>query len=308
MNASPIPLLVTGGHRTGTTWVGKMLAAGGEAAYISEPLNIWHRPGVLRVPTRHWYTYICAENEDRYLPALKEMLAFRYHLWDEIRALRSVKDFLRMGRDFSIFWGGRLFGKRPLIKDPFAVFSIPWFIQRLGCQVVVTLRHPAAFVSSLKRLSWPFAFADLLNQPLLMRDRLSAYRREMESVPPNNIIAQGSLLWKMIYRCVADDRQRWPQIILVRHEDLSLEPLGGFQALYQSLGLQFNRRARRAILASSDAANPAEISRRSAHSVRVNSRANLDHWKRRLSPDEIEQVRRITSDVAAEFYPPQSWD
>ena len=57
------PILVTGGHRTGTTWVGKMLAASGEAAYISEPLNVLHRPGVMSTPVRHWYTYICPENE-----------------------------------------------------------------------------------------------------------------------------------------------------------------------------------------------------------------------------------------------------
>jgi hypothetical protein len=44
------PILVTGAHRTGTTWVGKMLAASPQVAYISEPLNVWHRPGVLRAP------------------------------------------------------------------------------------------------------------------------------------------------------------------------------------------------------------------------------------------------------------------
>jgi LPS sulfotransferase NodH len=42
------PILVTGAHRSGTTWVGKILCASGEAAYISEPLNLWHRPGVMR--------------------------------------------------------------------------------------------------------------------------------------------------------------------------------------------------------------------------------------------------------------------
>ena len=190
------PILVTGAHRTGTTWVGKMLAAGGGAAYISEPLNIWHRPGVLRVPTRHWYTYLCPDNEAAYLPALRDMLDLRYHAGDEIRSLRSLKDFLRMGRDWSTFSVGKLRGKRPLLKDPFAVFSAPWFASRLNCQVVITVRHPAAFASSLKRLDWPFQFADLLEQPLLMRDHLEAFRDEIQAAPPDDVIAQGSLLWK----------------------------------------------------------------------------------------------------------------
>ena len=39
------PILVTGAHRSGTTWVGKMLAADADTGYISEPLNVLHRPG-----------------------------------------------------------------------------------------------------------------------------------------------------------------------------------------------------------------------------------------------------------------------
>ena len=59
-------ILVTGAHRTGTTWVGQMLAAGG-LAYVSEPLNVLHRHGVMSAPVKHWYTYITSENEADYL-------------------------------------------------------------------------------------------------------------------------------------------------------------------------------------------------------------------------------------------------
>ena len=285
-----------------------MLAAGGEAAYISEPLNILHRPGVMRTPTPYWYTYICLENEREYLPALRETLAFNYHILAELRSLRSRKDFLRMGRDSKTFLQGKLFARRPLLKDPFAIFSIGWFARRLKCQVVITVRHPAAFVSSLKRLNWSFDFKDLLCQPLLMRDRLEAYRSEMESIPADDLISQGSQLWKLIYQSVAEDRRNGLKLRLVRHEDLSLEPLDRFQHLYQSLGLSFNHQAEKAILESSAADNPNEVSSRTAHSTRVNSRANIDHWKRRMQPDEIERVRRITAEIADQYYSPESWD
>jgi len=302
------PILVTGAHRTGTTWVGKMLAAGGEAAYISEPLNIWHRPGVLRVPTQHWYTYLCPENEAAYLPALREMLDLHYHTGAEIRSLRALKDFLRMGRDWSTFSVGRLRGKRPLLKDPFAVFSAPWFASRLNCQVVITVRHPAAFASSLKRLGWPFKFADLLNQPLLMHDRLDAFRDEMEAVPPDDVIAQGSLLWKIIYLTVAEEHKAHPEFLVVQHEDLSLAPLEGYRRLYSQLGLSFNHKAEKAILSSSSAANPGEIPSQSAHSIKVNSQANIAQWKQRLTPQEIERVRSITAEVAVAYYPEEAWE
>jgi hypothetical protein len=304
------PILVTGAHRTGTTWVGKMLAASGEAAYISEPLNIWHRPGVLISPTRYWYTYLCTENEDEYLSGLLQTLHFRYHTFAELRSLRFFKDIGRMGRDWSIFQSGRLFHKRPLLKDPFAIFSAPWFSERLGCQVVITVRHPGAFASSLKRLDWPFDLHDLLSQPWLMRDWLEPFRSEMEAMAknPDDIIGQSCLLWRMVYQVVERFKKEYPQFQIVRHEDLSLDPVGGYRVLYASLGLSFTPQAEAAILSSSSSENPVELSKRAVHSVRLDSQANLHNWKRRLSPSEITRVRELTEEVAARYYPDLDWD
>jgi len=304
------PILVTGAHRTGTTWIGKMLAAGGEAAYISEPLNVLHRPGVMRAPTRRWYTYICPENEGKYLPALRETLSLRYHPLAELGALRSRKDLLRMGRDWGEFLGGRLFGRRPLLKDPFAVFSAAWFAERLGCRVVFTLRHPAAFASSLKRLDWPFQFSDLLEQELLMRDWLEPFRGELEraAAEPGDVVAGAALLWKVVYTVVSRLQELHPHFLAVRHEDLSLDPEGGYRELYAALGLTFNERAREKILNSSSADNPKELSKKAVHSVRLDSRTNLHNWKRRLTPEEIRLVRDIAGEAAARYYAPSDWE
>ena len=307
-SSSP-PILVTGAHRSGTTWVGKMLTASGEAAYISEPLNVWHRPGVLRVPVRHWYTYICKENDADVLPALRETLQFRYHFWTEVKSLRSLKDFLRMGRDCGRFTLGRLRRARPLLKDPFAVFSALWFARSLGCQVVITVRHPAAFASSLKRLGWTFDFDNLLQQPLLMRDWLEPFRLEMEAVrrKRHDVIGQSALLWRMIYYVVAQLRNSSSRFYILRHEDLSLDPVGGFRALYASLGLTFSERALRVVRRYSASSNPQEVSVKAKYAVRLNSRANLRNWKRRLNRDEVARIRRLTEDVAAHFYSDKDW-
>ena len=118
------PILVTGAHRSGTTWVGKMLSASGEAAYISEPLNILHRPGVMQAPTQYWYTYICGDNESEFLPGLSDTVHFRYHLKAELASLRSGKDALRMLRDSGTFFAGYVARKRPLLKRSFCgIFS-----------------------------------------------------------------------------------------------------------------------------------------------------------------------------------------
>ena len=304
------PILVTGAHRSGTTWVGKMLSTSDQVAYISEPLNVYHRPGIFRAPVTHWYTYICERNEEQYLPALGETTRFKYHTWREIKSLRSAKDVARMGRDWSSFALARLRHQRPLLKDPFAVFSIPWFSQRLGCQVIVLVRHPAAFASSLIRLDWSFDFQDLLAQRLLMRDWLEPFRGEMEAIlkTPDDVIDQSNLLWRMIYHVVAAYREMDPDLQWVRHEDLSRDPLGGYGCIYTNLGLEFTPQAQQVVLESSSAANPGELPIQTVHATRVDSRANIDNWRHRLSAGEIDRIRQQTSDVAALYYSEGDWE
>jgi hypothetical protein len=301
------PILVTGAHRSGTTWAGRMLAADSQTAYISEPLNVLHRPGVYRAKVKHWYQYICGENEGEYLPAFHQLLDFDYHLLDEIRSIRSPKDLLRMGRDFAIFYRGLMQGQRVLIKDPFAVFSASWFAKKLDCKVVVTVRHPAAFASSLQRLNWHFDFNDLLDQPLLLRDHLEKYREEMSSIDADDIIGQASLLWKMIYASVHASRELAPGLIVVRHEDLSRDPVSGYRDLYSKLDLDFTSRVQKFIENSSSSENPAELSRRKTHSVKLDSLANIKNWKKRLSEEDVARIRRMTEETSHLYYSNEEW-
>lgn len=301
------PILVTGAHRSGTTWIGKMLAADPSTAYISEPLNVWHRPGVFRAPVKHWYQYICDENESEYLPAFNELLEFEYHLWKEIRSIRSLKDFLRMGRDFRTFYYGLEEGRRVLVKDPFAVFSAAWFARKLNFKVVISVRHPLGFASSLKRLNWSFDFKDLLDQPLLMRDHLEPYRSQMESVKSDDVIGQSALLWRMIYNTLHSTLSLNPDFIIVRYEDLSRGPVNGFRNLYASLGLDYTHHVEKTILDSSSSENPMELSPKKVHDIKLDSRASIENWKKRLTGDEIKRVREMTGEVSQLFYTDSEW-
>jgi hypothetical protein len=303
------PILVTGAHRSGTTWVGKILAESPRVAYISEPLNAWHRPGVLRVPTERWYTYICEDNQAEYLVPLHEMLAFEYHTEMEVRSIKSGKDLLRMGRDWWTFWKGRRNLRLPLIKDPFAVFSSEWFKSCLDCRVVVVVRHPAAVATSLLKLGWSFDFQDLLDQPLLMRDWLEPFRDEMEQLiaTSNNLISQSCLLWRMVYQSVDQMRRKIPELIVIRHEDFSLNPPGRFEQLYRELNLEYTAEIQGAITAASSSNNPKETSKGSVHSVRIDSQAIVKSWQQHLSSEQIEKVRQLTADVASLYYSPEDW-
>ena len=290
------PILVTGMHRSGTTWVGRMLAASRESVYFHEPLNPSCAPTLLHLPVERQYLYVTEENEEGYLSAFQRLLGFPL----DSRALERepTKRLRRLAR----LAQARLTGARALLKDPFALFSIPWFARRLGADVVVVVRRPVANVGSTKRLGWGFDTGSLLAQPLLLRDRLEPHRAELEA-PPAEIVGQATLLWRLLHEAVRDYARDLPEVRVVRHEDLSRDPPGEFRRVYESLGLTFGARVEQALARTTSARNPAETDPRRPDSIELDSHANLDAWTGRLTTDEIERVRRETDELARAFYP-----
>jgi hypothetical protein len=283
-----------------------MMCAGGDFIYVPEPLSILNRQTILKSRVSHWFTYITEQNESSYLTYYQDAVSFKTHpIYDVRRArLGSPRDPIRLPKRWASFLLGRAQRRRLLLRDPFAVFSIDWFAHRLGCQILVIVRHPLAVVSSLKRLGFTFDFRNLLDQPALMTERLEQVRPEMEElVGSSDVVAQGSLLWRIIYGSVASDRERDPSVRVVRHEDLSLRPIDEYARLYRAFGLSFEERARRAIETHASGRNPREVSTADPFKVRLDSRQNLGNWRRRLTESEIEQILTGTRSVAERFYP-----
>jgi hypothetical protein len=292
--------------RSGTTWIGKMLSAGGRVTYLTEPLNVL-RPGIFRLPVRDEYTYVHSGNEADFLPIFQEAARLRPHMLGELLAVRAPTDVGRVGVRVVQFLRGRIGGRRVLFKDPYAVFSADWFADRLGCQVVVVVRHPAAVVSSLRRLGWRAPLASLSAQPALVRDRLEPFRDDLAAAQENaslrrDLIWSNAVLWRMIYSAVATYAEQRPDFLIVRHEDLSRDPENAYRRVYEALEMQYDRRAAAAVKATTDGTNPAELPKNDPHSVRLDSRANLDNWRRRLSSLEIGRIRALTEPVVSRWY------
>jgi Sulfotransferase family len=325
------PLLVTGMPRTATSWVGKMLEASGRLVYVNEPLNPLHppgrSPGVLRAEVSHAFQYISEENERVWLPAFRDTVRLRFHPLAELRRNHRPYDLARTVKYAAGFGLGRLRGRRALLDDPYAVFAAPWLHRRVGCRVVVTVRDPVATVSSWRRLGWTPRLSELLAQPALVRDRLERFVPELEAARAGDGdgIGPASLLWRVIYATVAAYRQEIGGLEVVRHEDLSADPGPAFASLYDRLGLPFGPDAERTILAATTSGSGwprASTSPRKASvgaamrwslsgggvsktaARRLDSRANLQVWRERLTPEEVARIRELTADVAAGFgYP-----
>jgi hypothetical protein len=174
-------------------------------------------------------------------------------------------------------------------------------------------------VSSWWRLGWRPRLEELLAQPALLRDRLAGFREELEAAaadPRADGVDQASLLWRVIYATVAAYRREILGLEVVRHEDLSVDPVPEFAALYDRLGLPVGPAAERTILrATSGGADQGlmrwslagGVSRTAAR--RLDSRANLQVWRERLTPEQVARVRELTADVAAGYgyVPPENF-
>ena len=293
-----------------------MLEASGEAVYVNEPLNPEHppgrSPGVLNAQVSHRYEYICADNDERWVRAFNDTLRLRYHVIAELRRNHAPYDLARMAKYATGFTVGRLRRRRGLIDDPNAVMSAAWFAQRLGCHVVISVRHPVSFVGSWRRLGWKAHLHDLLRQPLLLRDLLGPYEEELRATADSpDPIAKAAVLWRVTYAALGDlDARHAGLIHMRRYEDLARNPEDGFRELYATCGLTWNERARRRIAWATTDHGKAEAQRswtlsgglsRTAFRP-MNSRSALGTFRDRLSEQEIDQVLETTASVATRYY------
>ncbi|MFQ5508523.1 MAG: sulfotransferase [Leptospirillia bacterium] len=302
------PILVTGSHRSGTTWVGRMLCLSDRLSYIHEPFNLDHHHGTCAAPVRYWFTYVNRDNEAAFAPALARTLGFHYDIWGHLKKTRTLHDIGRLRSHLRSFRQARERAARPVMKDPLALFSSEWLAQRFGMDVIVIIRHPAAFVSSVVKIGWGHDFNHFLAQPALMREYLAPYADTVRDYAARErpLIDQVILLWNLIHHTISILQERHPEWAFVRHEDLSRDPESGFKDLFDHIGEEMTEDVRQGILAHTGGGNPADPA--GIHDVRRDSLKNLYNWKRRLSADEIEKIRERTAEVAARFYTDKDWE
>jgi hypothetical protein len=299
------PIVVTGTHRSGSTWVGKMIASHPKVKYYSEPFNPEQAGG----PARGYFHYVTDAEDHEYRDYLRPFLRLHAPLSEAeqrvnqisrtwIRAFRSVKSC-----------AGRWLGARPLLKDPMALLSAEWLARTYAPDMIVLIRHPAAFASSLKRLGWFFPFQDLLKQTELMQDYLEPFRSDIEQIlsRPPDILAQSILLWRMLHHVILRYRLKHPDWIFIRHEDLSADPVSSFERLFQRIGLAFTSRVRQTIQDYSRPENPCEATAGVVHQLHRDSAGSRWNWLRRLTGEEIRRIRRGTEEIARHFYTDADW-
>jgi hypothetical protein len=294
-------ILVTGSHRSGSTWTGNVIAKAQKVRYIHEPFNIGKNRKDYKTPFTYWFEFLIdgptkhQRESKAYIQSFYEV--FHINNLKRFSKVRSVKGLYKYLADLK----GRI-TDRTIIKDPIAIMSTEWIYMNYNIDVVVLIRHPAAFVASLKVKDWQYDFNNYLSQPNLMNTYLKDYQETIDDFSKNkkDIIDQGILLWNTIHETIAYYQKKYKnEWYFVKHEDLSIDPISEFNKMFSKLNLILDSKVENYINETTNGSEQSDFKR--------NSAKNIKTWKNRLSDDEIERIKIGTGNVWNKFYTDNDW-
>lgn len=285
------PVFVVGNGRSGTSWLGETLGQAQGVLYYREPCHP-HRNGINGASADAiWCRHVPMGGRDGFFEYTLDA-AFRGHFW------RGAGHGLGAYRH-------RL-GQKPriVVKDVASFLSLEWVAARWQPDVVVILRHPGAYAASVLNLRQDpqeVARLRILCATDSLRDLLGARLEPLARIsdPAEAAVAA----WAIRTAAFAEAAARHPEWQVVFYEDLAQEPLAGFRALYDRLGLPWSDAIAARIRAKTSAeAEGAFTTARVSHS-------RIHAWRDQLSPDQARRIRQIIAPFGLPYYSASSdWD
>lgn len=298
--------MVTGTQRAGTTWVGSILSAGRASGYIHEPFNTTN-VNIHNSPIKLPYQYI-DESLDRdsdnifsnYLDYfVNPSFKFFCNSFSPIRNIDSR--YILPGRQVLLSGIGK---KVKILKDPFALLSSEWLHKVLGWDIVIVVRHPAAFALSMVQKNWSVAPTVFREQSKALKHIYGSHKDLVEeyiNFPNKKADLLGCAIygWRLLHIAIAFYKRNYPQWTIVRHEDLSLRPDEGFEDLCEDLDLKYSKGMAAALKASVSGYTGSGKSR--------DAKLNMHKWKTALSPLEIDRIKTEAKAEWRIFYEEADW-
>lgn len=300
-----VPLIITGLHRSGTTWLGKIIEVTGQVPVLHEPLNIQH--GISGVPC--WYPYHPGGHPEQgnapHAETVERLFAdFFAGRTSYVREHPNGPLFRKVARRvmgsrterhyFATFRGAQ--GPQVCLKDPFCLFSIPHLIERYNARVVVTIRHPAALLVSMRRMKWQPHIRSLQDQPGLLKRFGEGIPSEMLAQEDDDI-RLNAYFWLVARRFTAHLLETWPSnVLLVRHEDMSLGQPETVERMISHFGLNEGLDAAMAYVSKTTRGETVSPGQSVLHDFSRDGAALVHYWKARLSSEEKSTLRDVVGD------------
>lgn len=295
-------ILVTGTHRSGTTWVGRTLSQTKNVELVYEPFNLETTRYNFDYKFDQWFEHVPTSPKcnvikkefDQYIPNS----VFQY----PAKICRETGYSLKTPLIYLKYL--MLSGDRPryLLKDPIALLSAGWLYERYDLKVVCMIRNPLAFAGSLKKQGWDFNFKNFLDQKELMNTWLKPFKEQMEKTDrKSDFIDRVSLLWNVLNFVILEYKEKYPEWFFIKHGQLARNPVEKYRKMFEYLNLEFNEETEKYIREYTSKKNPMEATS-NAYQPR-DAKKTIEAWRERLTDEEIERVREATSEMYKKLYP-----
>ena len=206
---------------------------------------------------------------------------------------RKQRRALRLAYTGTSPWGYSRYGRRqwlaPLpivrcvVKDPFAMLSIPAIRRTTGACAVLVYRHPGAALASYRRVGWTPDTDELV--PIV--EQFLAERGPTAGVelPPSgglDEVRSMAWFWSTLYGMALRDTDQ-DEVHIVAHQELALGGEASARRLFSTLGLRWTT-------SSADELRPEENHNpqsKALHNLSRDPSSVAEEWRQRLSADEV---------------------
>lgn len=274
------PILVTGVPRSGTTWLARWLAGGAAMALPGrEPMNPRGRNYALAGTLPGWarLTYVT--------PRQRRGLRTAY---------RGANPLVYSRYGFRQ-WAAPLPGTRLVIKDPFALLSIPLVVRETGAVPVLVYRHPGAVLSSYRRMGWT---PDLDELQAIVAEARRTGGPDLPDLPAEGETSPAEAMgrfWATLHDlALADLAATGAEAVVVAHHELASSGPEGGRLLADRLEVRWTdeMEAELAKESSTDEGSPTQL-----HNFDRAPALVAEAWRAKLTPDEVADVERVTGET-----------
>jgi hypothetical protein len=210
-------------------------------------------------------------------------------------AYRGVnpRTFGRYGRGQ---WRAPWPGIRVVVKDPFAMLSVPAISGLTGASAVEVFRHPGAVLASYRRMGWrpdlteisPLVGADVDHGELVQSLWAAGPERLSEA-------EQMGVFWSVLNALMLADLDRAPQAVVVSHHELATGGIAAARSLFGVLNLEVSA-ATEAEMAGTPASGPPPPEE-GLHRLHRDPAEVAASWRRQLDPADVSRIEEIAGPV-----------
>ncbi len=301
------PVLITGSHRSGTTWVGKIINTAENTRLFWEPFSPYNLSLYLNLKNKPWFYAVTNKQSEDFKYRMHHLIHNEFYN-NHTNWLSFLLKYKFSPRKIRLLYRLSKQPKRyiPILKDPIALFSSEWLSEHLHTKNIVIIRHPAGFISSLIKNNWHFDFQNFYSQPQLMANQLLQFKPEIEHHlhGQHQLIDQGILLWNIIHDYIFHLKQNNPDWYFFTLKDFAIRPFVEFEAIFRYLEMPVTNKVLEMIENTTSSANQAERGE-NVNMVYRDSKGIVDIWKNRLT--ESEQQKIHDQCIWQHFYKPDDW-